>query len=77
MAKISVHTYADLRSFTGGTPHVQLDIEPGRTVAGVLTQLRIPHERTKIIFVNHRAAELDTPLQADDRLDLFSALGGG
>jgi sulfur carrier protein ThiS len=46
-------------------------------VADVLTRLGIPHARTKIIFVNNRPAELDTPLRAQDRLDLFSALGGG
>jgi sulfur carrier protein ThiS len=77
MAHISVNTYADLRSFTGGSASVQLDVEPGQSVADVLTQLGIPHERTKIIFVNNRPAELDTALRAEDRVDLFSALGGG
>ena len=77
MARISINTYADLRKFTDGAASVQLDIEPGQRVADVLTRLGIPHERTKIIFVNNRPAGLDSLLQGGERIDLFSAIGGG
>ena len=77
MARITVNTYADLRKFTDGAASVELDIEPGQTVADVLTLLGIPNERTKIIFVNNRSADLDSPLQGGERVDLFSAIGGG
>jgi molybdopterin converting factor small subunit len=77
MARISVNTYANLREFTDGAPSVELDIQPDKTVADVLTRLGIPHERTKIIFVNNRSAGLDRSLQDGDRVDLFSAIGGG
>ena len=77
MAHITVNTYADLRQFTNGAATVDLEIESGQTIEQVLTQLAIPRERTKIIFVNGRAAELAYELQGGERVDLFSAIGGG
>ncbi len=77
MAHITVNTYAGLRQFTDGAPTIDLEIESGQTIGQVLTQLAIPQERTKIIFVNGRAAELDCELQGGERVDLFSAIGGG
>jgi sulfur carrier protein ThiS len=77
MAQITVNTYADLRQFTGGAASVGVEIESGRTVEQVLQQMAIPQERTKIIFVNGRAAELASRLQGGERVDLFSAIGGG
>jgi hypothetical protein len=46
-------------------------------VGDVLEQLGIPSEKTKIIFVNNRSAKLNDPLQGRERIDLFSAIGGG
>lgn len=77
MSKVQVHVYADLRQFTGGAPAVEFDVEPGQTIAGLLERLGIPRERTKIVFVNHRAAEPDRVLEGGERVDLFSAIGGG
>ena len=77
MARITVYTYANLRKFTDGAGSVELDIDPGDTVGDVLVRLGIPGEQTKILFVNSRAADRDHPLQDGDRLDLFSAIGGG
>jgi len=56
---------------------VEVDVEPGQTLATVLDRLGIPRERTKIAFVNHRAAEPDRVLTGGERVDLFSAIGGG
>lgn len=77
MPQVQVHVYADLRRFTGGAAAVDVDVEPGQTVATVLDRLGIPRERTKIAFVNHRAAEPDRVLTGGERVDLFSAIGGG
>jgi sulfur carrier protein ThiS len=77
MPQITVHTYADLRQYTGNAGSVELAIESGMTVAHVLTQLGIPAERTKIIFVDSRSAGIEHTLQGGERIDVFSALGGG
>ena len=77
MSQVQVHVYADLRQFTGGAAAVEIDVEPGQTIATVLDRLGIPRERTKIAFVNSRAAEPDRVLTGGERVDLFSAIGGG
>ena len=77
MAQVTINVYANLREFTGGAPSVNLDVQPGQTVGDVLQQLGIPSEKTKIIFVNNRSAKVNDPLQGRERIDLFSAIGGG
>jgi len=77
MSKVRVHAYAELRQYTGGTAAVEVEVADGGTVASLLAQLGIPAERTKIVFVNSRAAELDRVLADGERVDLFSAIGGG
>jgi sulfur carrier protein ThiS len=77
MSRITVHAYAELRQYLGGAGSTEVDVEPGQTVAAVMLQLGIPAERTKIVFVDHCAAGLDHPLAGGERIDLFSAIGGG
>lgn len=77
MSHVQVHVYADLRQFTGGAAAVEFAVQPGLTIATLLDRLGIPRERTQVVFVNHRAAELDWALSGGERVDLFSAIGGG
>ena len=77
MPQITVNLYANLREYTAGKPSVDVDLEPGCTVGDVVRHLGIPPEKTKIIFVNNRAAGLDDAIADQARLDLFSAIGGG
>jgi sulfur carrier protein ThiS len=77
MPQITVNVYANLRDYTGGAASVSIDVDPGQTVADVLAKLGIPREKTRIIFVNSRAAKLEDPLEGQERIDLFSAIGGG
>ena len=77
MVRITVNTYANLREYTGGAPSVDVEIEAGRSIGDVLDQLGIPHEKTRVIFWNNRAARLDDPLTDEGQLDVFSAVGGG
>ena len=77
MPHITVNVYANLREFTGGQPSVDVDVEPGWTIGDVVRQLGIPPEKTKIIFKNNRSATLDDTLEGQERIDLFSAIGGG
>ena len=77
MHKVQVYVYADLRQFTGGAAAVDVAVEPGQTIATLLERLGIPRERTKIVFVNSRAVDPDRALEGGERVDLFSAIGGG
>jgi sulfur carrier protein ThiS len=77
MPRITVNLYANLRDYTGGAASVSVDVSPGQTVADVLAKLGIPREKTRIIFVDSRAAKLEHPLDGRQRVDLFSAIGGG
>jgi molybdopterin converting factor small subunit len=77
MAQVKVNLYATLRSFVGGAPSVEVEIEPGQTVEQMLQKLGVPAEKTRILFVNNRAATLSQPLQEGDQVGVFPAIGGG
>ena len=77
MAQIKVYVYANLRQYVNGAALVEADIEPGRSLGQVIDQLGIPREQTRILFVNHRVAKIDDTVQGGERVDVFSAIGGG
>lgn len=77
MARVKVNLYAALRSYVGGAPSVEVDVEPGQTIAEVLQQLGVPSDETRIIFVNHRAGSLSQTLEGGERIGVFPAIGGG
>ncbi|MFH1268254.1 MAG: MoaD/ThiS family protein [Planctomycetota bacterium] len=77
MAQVKVNLYATLRSYVGGIPSVEVDVEPGETVEQVLHRLGVPPDQTRILFVNNRAATLSQPVEDGDRLGVFPAIGGG
>ena len=77
MPQIKVHLYADLRRYLAGGTHADVEIEPGRSIGQVLDQLGIPREQARILFANHRVARPEQTLQGGERLDVFSAIGGG
>ena len=77
MPQIKVQLYADLRRYIDGATGIEVEIEPGRTIGQVLDHLGVPREQTRIFFVNHRVAKIEQALQGGERLDVFSAIGGG
>jgi len=77
MAHVKVNLYATLRSYVGGSPSIEVDVESGETVEQMLRRLGVPPERTRILFVNNRAATLSHPLADGDQVGVFPALGGG
>lgn len=77
MPAVTVSVYANLRDFTGGQSTVSLDLPAGATIQMVLDRLGIPPEQTRIIFVDHRPAGMEHVLDGGERIDLFSAIGGG
>jgi len=77
MTRITVNLYANLREYAGGAGSMEVDVEPGETIGHLLGRLKIPAAQTHIVFVNHRHAALEDALQGGERVDLFSAIGGG
>jgi molybdopterin converting factor small subunit len=77
MPCVKLNLYAALRAHVGGKPSVELDIEPGETVGGLLDRLGVPREQTRILFVNGRAAALSDKLTGGEQIGVFPAIGGG
>ena len=77
MPQVKLNLYATLRKYAGGSPSVEVDVEPGQTVQAMLEQLGVPPDQTRIIFVNNRAAGLSQSLQGGERVGVFPAIGGG
>jgi sulfur carrier protein ThiS len=71
------HVYANLRQHAAGAAFVESEFVPGESIEQVLSRLGIPADQVHLVLVNHRAADLRHPLQGDERIDLFSAVGGG
>ena len=77
MAEVKVSLYAMLRQYIDGAPSTEVEIEPGQTIQEVLSQLGVPADQTRIIFVDNRPAGLSDPLQGGEQLGIFPAIGGG
>lgn len=52
-------------------------ITSGMTIGQVLTQIKVPLEQAKLIFVNGMRAQLDTCLKGGERVGIFPPVGGG
>jgi molybdopterin converting factor small subunit len=77
MQHVKLNLYATLRAYLGGRASTELEIEPEETLGAVLARLGIPHEQTRILFINNRHATLDQPLHGGDQVAVFPAIGGG
>lgn len=77
MNRVKLNLYATLRAYLGGRPSTEVEISPGETLGSLLIRLGIPHEQTRILFINNRHATLDQPLAAGDQIGVFPAIGGG
>jgi len=77
MSTVRVHLYASFRQKVGGQPMVEVSIEPGQSIAELLTELDVPLEATRIIFCNNRLVEPSHTLAGGESLGVFPAIGGG
>ena len=73
--QIQVSCYATLSPYTPGEGLV--DMDPGSTPKDLIQHLGIPVDEVKIIFVNGKSADPSTPLNDQDRVGIFPAVGGG
>ncbi len=77
MARVEVKLFAGLREYIDGSHSVEVEIQAGQTIEGVLLGLGVPPKQTRIIFRNNRAATLSDGVEDGDRLGIFPAIGGG
>ncbi|MCF8077228.1 MAG: MoaD/ThiS family protein [Desulfotignum sp.] len=78
MAKIHI----TLKLFATLAPYLpenadHLQITDGTTVQALITDLQLPSDAVKLIFVNGRKQETTYVLKPGDRLGLFPPVGGG
>lgn len=79
MIKIDLNLFVTLARFhpggnDGSGPY---EVAPGTRVGQLISDLGIPEETVKLIFVNGRKAPLDQVLADGDRVGLFPPVGGG
>lgn len=77
MPEVQVTVHATLREHVGGKTSIAVEVEPGETVRRVLNRLDVPLAEVKLIFVNAKAATLDTPLDDAKTLAVFPLIAGG
>ena len=78
--KITVKLYATLSRYRqgerAGTPF-EIELLEGATLQGLIDQIKIPIEETRITFVNGIIQEPDWKLKDGDEVGIFPPIGGG
>ena len=72
---IDVNCFATLARYA--PPGGIAPLEPGMTVALLISRLGIPPGQVKVVFVNGLHAALEDPLTKGDRVGIFPAVAGG
>ncbi len=78
--RVRIRLYASLARFSmGGLPGTPfyLDVPPDTLLSGLIDQLHIPPEETKITFVNGIIHDLDWKLAPEDEVGIFPPVAGG
>lgn len=77
---VHVRLFATLRRHY---PHVgigkpmDVELEAGATIGQLITQLRLPEDQVKVVFVNGIVREKKHALSAGDEVGVFPPVGGG
>jgi sulfur carrier protein ThiS len=73
---IKLKLYATLKIFmpAGGE---EVPISPGMTVGDMLSQLNLPADKAKLIFIDGMQADLSSRLEGGERVGIFPPVGGG
>ena len=73
---IQLQLFATLKKFSPPTAD-SYAIQSGITVDALLTQLNVPEDQIKLVFVNGVRAELSTILDGGESVGIFPPVGGG
>jgi molybdopterin converting factor small subunit len=75
-SQIQIKLFAGLQSFAPSTAE-HFEITPGMTIRELLTEIQIPIEKARLIFINGIKADLDARLKGGERVGIFPPVGGG
>jgi molybdopterin synthase sulfur carrier subunit len=77
---VTVKLFATLNRYgrgeRAGTPF-EIELSENATLLDLLTQLKIPAEETRIMFINGIIQEPDSKLNEGDEIGMFPPIGGG
>jgi molybdopterin synthase sulfur carrier subunit len=73
---IQLQLFASLKKFMPPSAD-NYAIETGMTVGALLTQLDVPQDQIKLVFVDGVRADLATNLTGGERVGIFPPVGGG
>jgi molybdopterin converting factor small subunit len=73
---IQLQLFASLRKFMPPVAD-NYAIDAGITVGRLITQLDLPQDQVKLIFVNGVKAKMATILNGGERVGIFPPVGGG
>lgn len=77
MNHATIRIYATLRRAADGKASLEVACKENDTVRDVLERADLPVEQVQVVFVNHKVASLDDPVQPGDQIGAFPAIGGG
>ncbi len=78
MPSVEVKLYATLARYApGGEANFSAEIQPGETVGQLLERLGVPASGARIIFIDSVQCRTDHPLNGDEHIGVFPAIGGG
>ncbi len=75
-SQIQLKLFATLQQFTPSSADNYM-IDQGISVFDLLEQIKMPHEKAKLIFINGVKAELTSTLEGGERVGIFPPVGGG
>jgi molybdopterin synthase sulfur carrier subunit len=73
---IKLKLYATLKVFMPSQGE-EYPISPGMTVRDLLTQLKLPEDKAKLVFIDGTQSELSSKLAGGERVGIFPPVGGG
>jgi molybdopterin synthase sulfur carrier subunit len=73
---IKLKLYATLKVFMPSHGE-EYPISPGMTVRDLLTQLKLPEDKAKLVFIDGTQSELSSKLAGGERVGIFPPVGGG
>jgi molybdopterin converting factor small subunit len=73
---IKLKLYATLQVFMPAEGEL-VPISPGMTVGDMLSQLKLPADKAKLIFIDGMQGGLSSRLEGGERVGIFPPVGGG
>jgi molybdopterin synthase sulfur carrier subunit len=75
-ATVNIQLFSSLKLYNPENSS-QYPIIPGMTVAQLFSEINVPIDSVKLVFINGRRRPLATAIQGGERIGVFPAVGGG